>query len=1063
MPRTINAVDDEPWSGVVATFQDSTPGTVASDYIATIDWGQVNYGYMSSSQGVIESLGNGRFAVRGSFTYSIEANPIVNISINRFEGPSIVTGSAANVYGAKPIFFGTGVPLTQVELTSVTLDESTDGTSSGGPGYTPFGNPNNGATGPSNFTATVDWGDGTPLTTAIWERDSSSGNSGWYEHPNTDRYRLRGSHTYTTSGDFEIRTTISPVNQDLLDDYSFVTHRGYSLTFATASPIVTLPDDFQTDRRRGEYSSPHSVLENDINKFASFGDAELTAYLMSPPAHGVLQLSSDGNFSYTPNNGFLGTDTFTYRASNGEYNSNSATVSILVANHVPVANNDFGLDVHHTRPSTLTIKNNDFDADGDLTQVVVVTPAQHGTLVPRVDGTVRYYPEVGYLGPDAFQYKLWDGDDYSNIASVTMQVTNTPLSAPNLQLSIPHDRPFTRTIPATDSDGDPLQMRVKSLPAIGLLKLEGQSWTYTPKALFTGSDSFTYSYFDGVEESPTATISIAVVNYAPVATATAVSDTEIDLTWPSVINATSYRVERMTNFSPWTQIATPTTNSFNDTGLSEGQAHYYRLLAILGGWVSPSSSMVYAITPPKAPTGLAVTFVNGGKANLTWTDHSSIEIRYSVEQWINGDWQQVETAAPSTGTMNVSVTRVFNPSTAYSFRVRAYENDFIGNHVYSQPSSDTETTANWPAAPMDLAATAASETEIDLSWLDTLGETGYKIERSVDGNTWTQIDTAVANATTYNDTSVTQGEGTLRYYRVQATTSGTDSAYTNVSYAITMPATPTGLTASIVNGSRVDLAWTDWSGIETSYSVEQWDNVSSQWHEVQTSAADTESLSVLGTFDPNIQYKFRVRAYDADLDIYSAPSNEAPATALGWPTAPTNLTTIVDSNTKIDLTWTDNAMNEFGYNVELTTDGENWTLLTPTPLPANTQSYQITGLTDGTLYGYRVQAVNAVGGSGYAFNVDATLPTAPANLQTTVVSGTQIDLTWNAAPYATGYSIWLRAELDSDWTLVTNSVSSSQTSYAVTGLAAGGVYYAFCVTPPIAPLVRPLPMSIPQP
>src|SRR5207244_12733323 len=140
-----------------------------------------------------------------------------------------------------------------------------------------------------------------------------------------------------------------------------------------------------------------------------------------------------------------------------------------------------------------------------------------------------------------------------------------------------------------------------------------------------------------------------------------------------------------------------------------------------------------------------------------------------------------------------------------------------------------------------------------------------------------------------------------------------------------------------------------------------------------------------------------VNAYDADLDIYSAPSNESTVTALSWPAAPTDLTTIAVSNTEIDLAWTDNATTENGYTVEQTTDGENWTLLTSTPLPANTQSYQVTGLTDGTLYNYRVQAVNAAGGSGYAINSAATLPTAPVGLQATVVSATEIDLPWTAA------------------------------------------------------------------
>ena len=530
--HAINAVDDQPWSGIVATFQDSTLGTDASDYEATINWGEVNYSYgygygNQGHQGTIESLGNGQFAVRGTYTYSIESDPQVTVAINRIEGPSIVTHSPAKVHGASPIFSRAEVPLNQVELTSVTLVESSSGgpngggSSNGGSGHTLFGGPNNGTTIPSNFTATVDWGDGTPVTGATWERDYS-GDSGYeyssgYEFQNRVRYRLRGSHTYAVPGDYEIRTTISPVSQQLQDDVSYVNHRGYSLTFATALPIVAVADNYATDRRRGVYASSHSVLDNDINKFASFGDEELTAYLMSPTAHGIIQFESDGNFSYTPNDGFLGTDTFTYSVSNGEYNSNIATVSILVENHVPVANNDVGLDVHHSRPSNLRIKDNDHDADGDLTQVVVVTPPQHGTLVPRDDGTVRYYPEVGYLGPDAFEYKLWDGDAFSNIASVTMQVTNKPPVAPNLQFSIPHDRPFTRSIATTDAEGDALQLRIKSLPTSGLLSLTEQTWKYTPSKAYVGADSFTYTYFDGLVESPMATVSFDVTNHAPIA------------------------------------------------------------------------------------------------------------------------------------------------------------------------------------------------------------------------------------------------------------------------------------------------------------------------------------------------------------------------------------------------------------------------------------------------------------------------------------------------------------------------------------------------------------------
>ena len=186
-PLPITAVDDQQWSGVVATFQDSAQGTSANDYVATINWGEANYGFQYFSQGVIVSLGDGSFAVRGEFTYLTEADPTVTVSINRINGPSIVTQTDANVRGAKPIFGSAGVVLGNVELSSLILDSSAYGYSfdeSGGYIYNP------GNVGPSNFTVTVDWGDGTPLTDALWDQDYTSG---WGYGV---AYRLLGSHTY---------------------------------------------------------------------------------------------------------------------------------------------------------------------------------------------------------------------------------------------------------------------------------------------------------------------------------------------------------------------------------------------------------------------------------------------------------------------------------------------------------------------------------------------------------------------------------------------------------------------------------------------------------------------------------------------------------------------------------------------------------------------------------------------------------------------------------------------------------------------------------------------------
>ncbi|MFN8633985.1 MAG: Ig-like domain-containing protein [Chloroflexota bacterium] len=66
------------------------------------------------------------------------------------------------------------------------------------------------------------------------------------------------------------------------------------------------------------------VLTNDIEPLSR----PLTATTVSQPAHGVLQLGANGGFTYTPNAGFVGTDTFTYRAANPDGNGANATVTI---------------------------------------------------------------------------------------------------------------------------------------------------------------------------------------------------------------------------------------------------------------------------------------------------------------------------------------------------------------------------------------------------------------------------------------------------------------------------------------------------------------------------------------------------------------------------------------------------------------------------------------------------------------------------------------------------------------------------------------------------------------
>jgi len=168
--------------------------------------------------------------------------------------------------------------------------------------------------------------------------------------------------------------------------------------------------------------SAPGVLANDI----SGNGGALTALPAGSPAHGTLTLTNNGGFAYTPANGYVGTDTFTYKATDGQTTSGVATVTITLASTSsipPTANNDSYVAVTNTAlhvpaPGVL---GNDTGGSGPLTTVLGSSPA-FGSLVLTNNGGFSYLPATNFAGPDSFTYSATDGQATSAVASVQLMV-----------------------------------------------------------------------------------------------------------------------------------------------------------------------------------------------------------------------------------------------------------------------------------------------------------------------------------------------------------------------------------------------------------------------------------------------------------------------------------------------------------------------------------------------------------------------------------------------------------------------------------------------------------------
>src|SRR5206468_7954769 len=196
----------------------------------------------------------------------------------------------------------------------------------------------------------------------------------------------------------------------------------------------------------------------------------------------------------------------------------------------------------------------------------------------------------------------------------------------------------------------------------------------------------------------------------------------------------------------------------------------------------------------------------------------------------------------------------------------------IATSAYSSEKNAT-TLSNIPAAPSGLTITSITSGTVSLAWTDNSNnETGFKIQRK-QGITGAYVDikTTNANVTTYTDNDAALLDGTVYYYRVCATNTAGDSAFSNEVNGTTPLAIPTSLTATVVSRTQVNLNWTDNSRTETSYLIERKATSSGNYSQIGSVGMNVHSYTDTYNFASGTNYYYRVRATNGT--IYSGYSN----------------------------------------------------------------------------------------------------------------------------------------------------------------------------------------------
>ncbi len=252
------------------------------------------------------------------------------------------------------------------------------------------------------------------------------------------------------------------------------------------------------------------------------------------PANGTVSVNPDGSVTYTPNDNYVGKDTFTYVVTSGGVSeSTTVTVNVTPVNDAPVAKDDIATTQEDTAV-TIDVLSNDTDVDGDKLSIQSATVPEAQGKVEIVDGKLVFTPAENFNGHAEITYTVTDGalTDQATLKVTVNAVNDTPVVESNIadQALAEDFTPYTIDLNTAFSDVDnvdgELTFSVSGNSNIQVEIVNGVA-TITPTADWNGKETITFTAKDSSGESVSQTVDFTVAPVADIVAdkATVVEDT----------------------------------------------------------------------------------------------------------------------------------------------------------------------------------------------------------------------------------------------------------------------------------------------------------------------------------------------------------------------------------------------------------------------------------------------------------------------------------------------------------------------------------------------------------